>query len=253
MSPEFKEQMLEWIWRITGRREGVDVFLSRLLKHRRCLPELDPSCCIPRFHETEVIIRQLPLGRWSTPMADVVTIVKAAIGFGSRRILEMGSYRGDTARLLAENTGPDVRICAVDEDPRHGISYRGLPIGSKIDRRVGRLERGLFPAGELFDLIFVDARHDFDSATHDTQIALELLAPEGVILWHDYQFNMFFNGLIRVPEALKQVARQHAVGALAGTWLAIHSRFPGWSTSRLLETGNGIRKEGVWAETSIRG
>src|SRR6266568_1489738 len=122
---------------MSGRRPKIDQFFSNFLSYRKFLPECDAQEVIPRFAETEIRIKQCPLGNWSTPLGDVFVVLKAALGFESKRILELGSYRGDTARLLAENTGPDTMICAVDADERHGASYRDLPIAGKIRRKTG--------------------------------------------------------------------------------------------------------------------
>lgn len=36
------------------------------------------------------------------------------------------------------------------------------------------------------DFVFVDGAHDYQSVRKDTENALRLLRPGGVILWHDY-------------------------------------------------------------------
>jgi predicted O-methyltransferase YrrM len=194
---------------------------------------VDAKSCIPRFEESEVRFRQSPLGAWSTPLIDVYVLIKAVIGFNSKRILELGSYRGDTARQIAENTPEDARICAVDIHPDHGASYRDQPVARRIDRRVGAISRGLFLADEKFDFIFVDADHDYKSAMNDTAVALDVLSEDGVIFWHDYHFANYFHGRAGVPEALSHFASQHAIVSIGGTLLAMHSRHPGWETKNL--------------------
>jgi hypothetical protein len=216
-----KARFLRLLWQMSGRRPKVDRFFTSFLSYRKFLPECDAQDVVPRFSETEIRIKQSPLGTWSTPLADVFVLLKAALGFESKRILELGSYRGDTARLLAENTGPDTLICAVDVDERHGASYRGLPIESKIRRKTGRISPALFDPAEKFDLIFVDADHDYASVMNDTAVAFKVLADPGVILWHDYNQEAYFHGLCGVPEALNETARNRPICAVRGTWLAI--------------------------------
>jgi hypothetical protein len=36
------------------------------------------------------------------------------------------------------------------------------------------------------DLVFVDSGHDFDTVLSDTQNALRIVRPGGVVLWHDF-------------------------------------------------------------------
>ena len=245
-----KARLLRLLWRLSGRRPKIDQFFSSFLSYRKFLPECDAPEVIPRFAETEVRIKQCPLGNWSTPLADVFVVLKAALGFESKRILELGSYRGDTARLLAENTGPDTVIFAVDADERHGASYQGLAIASKIRRKTGRISPALFDPGEKFDLIFVDADHDFDSAMNDSEVAFQLLAKPGVILWHDYNHEFFFHGMCGVPEALNVIAKRHAIYSIRGTWLAIHSNLSGWPKTGKERSSAG---RSVWDEEQVRG
>jgi predicted O-methyltransferase YrrM len=243
------------LWRATGRRQSVDAFCTSLLKGRRHLTVLEAKTCIPQFEESEIRLRRCPVGAWSTPLIDVFVLLKAAVGFGSKRVLELGSYRGDTARLLAENTADDVRICAVDVHADHGVSYRDTAVAARIERRVGKIAPSLFPAGERYDFIFVDADHDYGSVMNDTAVALQLLSERGVIFWHDYHFHSYFHGMAGVPEALKHYAKEHAIVSLDGTTLGMCSRHPGWETAKLLvpQTGGRSGQGDVWRETRMRG
>jgi predicted O-methyltransferase YrrM len=240
-------------WRLSGRKPRVDQFFAGFLKYRKYLPEGDAADLIPDFSATEVRFRQAPIGNWSTPLIDVYVLIKAALGFQSRRILELGSYRGDTARLLAENTPEDVTICTVDVSEQHGASYRGLDVARKITRKVGRITPDLFAAGEKYDLIFVDADHDFASVMNDTEVAFKVLAEHGVILWHDYRQDGYFHGMCGVPEALNHFAKTRAICAINGTWLAIFSNHPGWETAALKKTPSKKLSGSVWEDQRLRG
>jgi predicted O-methyltransferase YrrM len=247
-----KARVLRLLWRLSGRKPRVEQFFSSLLTHRRYLPECEAKEIIPRFEESEIRIKQCPMGAWSTPLVDLVVLLKAALGFESKRILELGSYRGDTARLLAENTGSETVIWAVDIDEQHGAAYRGLQVASRIRRKTGRISAGLFGKDEKFDLIFVDANHDFASVMNDTDVAFGVLAEQGVILWHDYSPQGYFPGLCGVPEALNQFAGRYPIYAIRGTWLAIYSSIKGWQT-KSLSGGKGPASGSVWAEEGLRG
>lgn len=247
----FQEQAFRMLWKLSGRRPSLDSFLTRLMKHRHYLPVVDAGRSIPHFHDTEVRIRQCPLGEWSTPIVDVFVVTKAALGFGTKRILELGSYRGDTARLLAENTPDDVRITTVDVDPQHGGSYRDSEIAHKITRKVGAISSSLFSADEKFDLIFVDANHDLDSAASDTEVAFGVLDEPGVILWHDYHHESFFHGMSGVPEALAKFLGKYAIVSIGGTRLAMYSSYPGWETASAQRKPSAVAD--VWTDTTVKG
>lgn len=249
----FKARFLRIVWRLTGRKSRLDNFFSTFLKYRKYLPECDAQQVIPRFSETEVRIQHCPLGAWSTPLADIFVLIKAAQGFDSKRILELGSFRGDTARLLAENTGDQVTICAVDIDERHGSAYKGTPIAHKIQRKTGRISTDLFQQDEKFDLVFVDANHDFDSVVNDTQVAFKVLGDSGVILWHDYAQDNYFIGLNGVPEALGLFSKTYNIYSIRGTRLAIFSNRKDWNLSRSDEHPSQKIGNTVWDEKQLRG
>lgn len=254
LPPEpFRARLFRLFWRLSGRRSQIDTLFTPLLKYRRYLVECDAHEVIPAFTETKITIQSAPIGTWSTPLVDVFVLLKAAQGFGPRRILELGSYRGDTARLLAENTPDQATICAVDVDPRHGAGYRDLPISSKILRKTGAISESLFEPHEKYDFIYVDANHDFASVVSDTQVAFALLAQPGVVIWHDYHHESYFHGMAGVPEALKVFAAEHPIVAIRGTHLAMHSTIPGWETSRWIAHADGGAKPSVWDERQLRG
>ena len=231
----------------------MDTLLTRKLPHLKCLPETNPEICIPDFSSSLISIRQCPVGAWSTPLIDVVVVVKCALGFRSRRILEIGSYLGHTARMLAENTDEATRITTLDEFAEHGAAYRGTPLEKKIDRRIGKISLECFKADEKFDLIFVDADHRFSSVLNDTEVAMNLLAPGGVILWHDYQQENHFHGLNDVPEALGIFSKSIPIVALKGTYLAIHTLHPGWETSKFVKPAKSGEPTDPWQSQSLRG
>jgi len=253
ISEPFRTRMFRVLWQLSGRRQKIDRFLSDFLKYRKYLPECDAEEIIPGFSATEIRIRQCPLGTWSTPLVDVFVLLKAVLGFRSKRILELGSYRGETARLLAENTGDDVAIHAVDIDERHGAAYRGLPIAAKIVRKTGRISSEMFQAGEKYDLIFVDANHDFASVMNDTEVAFKVLEPGGVILWHDYAQDNYFAGLNGVAEALNCFSKKYPICAIRGTRLAIFVNQKNRNQPEPASPSSTVSTGTVWDETHMRG
>jgi SAM-dependent methyltransferase len=252
--PTVKESILRLLYKASGNRPSMDTFFTHLLKHRRYLAVADPHFCIPRFAETEVRFRNCPLGAWSTPVVDVYVLIKAALGFESTRILELGSYRGETARLLAENTPATTRICTVDVHPDHGAAYKDTPLASRIDRKVGEIRPELFARDEKFDFIFVDAAHDYASVVNDTEVAFQLLTDQGVMLWHDYRFDGYFHGMAGVPEALKLFSAKYPIVSLSATTLALHSRHPLRETAAVLrQLPSQPLNPDVWKDTAVRG
>lgn len=209
-------------------RPRIEEALSALDKNRLKLPVINPRVLFPDFDIAPVTLHELPSGPWSSPITDVVVLAKIALCLRPKRVLEIGSYRGYTAKLLAEHTPLETRIVAFDADPRHGAAYRNTQVESKIDRRVGRVSLAEFvdePRGH-YDLIFLDADHSYEAVEHDTDVLLPLLSPTGAIVWHDYANWGKFSRKNGVPEALHQLSKELPIASISGSWLAIH--MPAW-------------------------
>ncbi|RYD85161.1 MAG: class I SAM-dependent methyltransferase [Verrucomicrobiaceae bacterium] len=246
--------LMKLVYRASRRQPSVDRLFTSFLKYRNYLPAVAAEKVIPNFAASQVTIRDLPRGLWATPLVDTLSVVKAAQGFQSKRILEIGSYKGSTARLLAENTPDSTEIWTLDLDPNHGEAYRGLPLASRIHRIIGKVSNELIGEHGPFDLIFVDADHDYRSVFHHTAVAFQQLAPGGVILWHDYQLDNYMHGGCAVPEALYAASQKFdkAILVIEGTTLGIYSEFPGWETRSLGESKNAIEVIDPWADNKIR-
>ena len=211
-------------------RPRLEAAISELDRDRLKLPIVNPRIMFEGYDDHPVVLRQLPAGPWSSPVADIVTLAKVALCLAPRRVLEVGSYRGYTTRLLAEHTPDSSRIVAFDRDPRHGEAYRGTDLERKIERRVGTVSREAFATESpgSFDLIFLDADHTFEAVRHDTDVLLPLVAPNGIFVWHDYANWGRFSRKNGVPETLHLLAKDLPVVAVSGSWLAAYS--PSWKS-----------------------
>jgi hypothetical protein len=67
------------------------------------------------------------------------------------------------------------------------------------------------------DFIFVDASHTYEYVLSDSNAALQMLAPGGVIFWHDY--SDVWQG---VKRALAQIARSRRIFSINGTGMALY-------------------------------
>lgn len=246
--------LFKLIYRASRKNSAVDTFLTSFLKYRHYLPVVAAEDIIPGFATSEVTIRDLPRGLWATPLVDTLSVVKSAMGFDSRKILEIGSYKGSTARLLAENTHPETHIWTLDIDQNHGEAYRGTHHESRIHRLVGRASKEVLTGHGPFDLIFVDADHDYESVFHHSAVAFEHLAPGGVILWHDYQQSNYLHGGCAVPEALHMAAKtfRKDILSIEGTMLGIYSEFLGRESHHLGNKQDQNAPINPWSDQKIR-
>jgi hypothetical protein len=186
---------------------------------RLTLPELDVEEAFPGFERAEVTVAALPRHHWASPLTDQIALVKLAVVTQPRRVLEIGSFQGHAALHLAMNL-PHAEITTVDILENHGDVYRSTPFAQQITRHVGSAET--LPTGPPFDFIFIDADHRQDEVRRDTRTALGRLAPEGVLVWHDYRDSFWTSKINRVPEVLVEYAHDLPIRSLRGTTLAVY-------------------------------
>ena len=143
-------------------------------------------------------------------------------------VFEFGTFNGMTTLHFAMNSPESARVVTVDLDP--GDPRRELVNDDTYyisDNQVGQMfhdavERSkieqIFADTTTFnhsqyqgkaDLIFVDAGHEYDLVRSDTEKALDMLAPNGVILWHDYVFSHY--GVYTLLNQLSQSLPLHSI------------------------------------------
>jgi hypothetical protein len=65
--------------------------------------------------------------------------------------------------------------------------------------------------------VFIDGAHSAEYLENDTALALRMVRPGGIIVWHDY---MVWND---VTTFLNAFSLRHTLQHLAGTSLVVHS------------------------------
>lgn len=127
----------------------------------------------------------------------------ASLAEKSRCVLELGSWKGRSTSVLAHHT-PGI-VVAVDTwqgsvehqqqlkgKPASGVYHAFCSNTSRYDNVWPLLANSLSAARTLshgpmrFDLIFIDASHDYESVKADIQAWLPLLAEGGILCGHDY-------------------------------------------------------------------
>jgi hypothetical protein len=219
---------MRWFQSFFRNQPFVDRTLCHFLVRRLTLPALSLADLFPNFDQRIVSIGRISRGSWSTPLADLVMLLKIALCTEPRQLMEIGSYLGYTALVLAQHIARDARIVTIDRHPDHGEAYLGTSFASMIERRVGNIDRPMFARDKpgSYDLIFVDAAHAYENARNDTELVLPLLSTAGFIVWHDYANWGYFSGQNGVPEYLSELSARLPIGQVPGSSLAIHS--PAW-------------------------
>lgn len=156
------------------------------------------------------------LAECTIPMGDVVyrpfnldpterfCVAALAQTRGARRIFEFGTYDGATTLLLARSAPeadivtldlPADKVGELDEVSEQqlavaggvGSKFRDQPEASRITQLL--VDSRTFDPGPYagqMDLVLVDGGHGYDIVRTDSEHALEMLAPGGIVVWDDY-------------------------------------------------------------------
>jgi hypothetical protein len=155
-------------------------------------------------------------------------------------MFEFGTCTGKTAYLWAVNSPPTARVvtltlapegretyktdagddardtaAALSESAFTRFLYTGTPAAGKVeqlfaDSKSVDVERWR----EQCDLVFVDGSHAYSYVLSDSEKALRLVRPGGIVLWHDYLGPKHSPGVYR---ALNELARRLPLVRLQGT------------------------------------
>jgi hypothetical protein len=124
-------------------------------------------------------------------------------------------------RQEATDDPTDVQF-ALKESSHTEFLYSGTPVAPKVEQLFAdskALDVSRW-AGRC-DLVFVDGSHAYSYVVSDSAKALELVAPGGLVLWHDYAGPRHAAGVYR---ALNELAQRLPLVRLEGTTLVAYRR-----------------------------
>jgi Methyltransferase domain len=160
---------------------------------------------------------------------------------GCRSFFEIGTNRGRTAWTVAR-TDPALEVLTLDvplgaqdtalelaaDDRRFfrgedwcGEAFRDTPEAERITQLWGDSATFDFaPYTGRIDFVYIDGAHTYDYVMRDTQSALSILSPAGVIAWDDYTTGP------GVYQCVNEIARtlDRPVFHVFGTRMALYSR-----------------------------
>ncbi|MEZ5648194.1 MAG: class I SAM-dependent methyltransferase [Alphaproteobacteria bacterium] len=176
---------------------------------------------------------------------DSETWILATLAKNARCAFEFGTCTGKTAYLWARNMPADGQVitltlsptemkdyhpasgdaaaaleAAREESVFNNFLYNGTIVETKIVQLYGDSKAfDETPYRDRCDLIFIDGSHAYSYVKSDTQKALRMARPGGIILWHDYR------GARRAPDVfryLNTLAQQLPLMHIAGTSLVAY-------------------------------
>jgi predicted O-methyltransferase YrrM len=224
-----------------GRSARDQVFLEQFRWTFGDLPRVSLASIVPASRTFDLqLLRPFDRTRdTSITIEELCCLLAIAKDLAAKRVLEIGTWDGNTTLNLAANT--DAEVVTVDLPPDFDSSSQGVaqpmprinnmtprealgrqlqnhPLKARIRQVFGdsaRLDWNAF--GPPFDLIFIDGCHDYSYVLSDTGNARAHLARGGAIVWHDY-------GIFRdVSRVVDMTARSSGlrVHAIEGTRLAV--------------------------------
>ena len=226
---------------ITDRPRRVR-FVNSVLgfaEHER-IKDRFPTEQLPRILEhterLDIALSHLSHEPGNVAFSELCTLVSLARVQSARRIFEFGTFDGNTSYHLALNTPDDSQIFTVDIPPgtapalkddagdrsfrdarRVGYRWRGSDVANKIHPILTDSARlDVSPYRHSMDMVFVDGAHSAEYIRNDTSIALEMVRPGGIVVWHDY---LVWND---VTTFLQKFSESHKLSYVAGTSLVIY-------------------------------
>jgi len=120
-----------------------------------------------------------------------------------QKIVEIGSFMGRSTRVLAENTRGTVTAVdtwAGSDEQQHRDILDGKPadwlfkefklnmagLTNVAVMRMLSLDAAKALVGNTYDMVFIDASHDYDNVKADIEAWLPLTAPGGLFCGHDF-------------------------------------------------------------------
>ena len=179
--------------------------------------------------------------------SDAEAWILAVLARRAKLMFEFGTCTGKTAYLWARNSPPEAQVItltlapelvasykrestddasdvefALKESTHTDFLYSGSPVAAKVEQRFGDSKTfDVSPWAGRCDLVFVDGSHAYSYVVSDSERALELVAPGGLVLWHDYAGPRHAPGVYR---ALNELAQRLPLVRLEGTTLVAYRR-----------------------------
>jgi hypothetical protein len=177
--------------------------------------------------------------------SDLETWILSVLAKDRKMIFEFGTCTGKTTYHLARNSSAETRVITLtlppeghqayqddgkDDREHTGIAlresrfsrflYTGTDAEPKIEQLYGDSKSfDVTPWAGSCDLIFIDGSHAYSYVVSDTQKALGMLRPGGIVLWHDYRPKV--PGVFRY---LNELSKQLPLAHLARTSLVAYRK-----------------------------
>ena len=212
--------------------------------------ELDPIFTPNQFGPTrDAMVHFLGASNLVVPggTSDSESWILSVLAKKSKNIFEFGTCTGKTTYLMAINAPEDASVTTLTLAPDQLGMYSKEKTDSTISTNDALVESGftsflysdtaeerkitqLFMDSKMLnettyankmDLIFIDGSHAYSYVMSDTKKALKMLAPGGILLWHDYRGRHRTADVFR---ALNFLAKELPLRHIKGTSLVAYRK-----------------------------
>lgn len=215
---------LKLLWK---RPRGAAQYPGVVFRSYMSLVQQDRWRCVPIFEllgtreGVQITLEHLPSEVISTPLEQLACLALITKCLEPRVVFEIGTFRGRTALNFALNAPSDATIYTLDLPPspdirieggralspadarilsasETGCDYRGKPAEHKIKQLFGNSQTFDFSAYRgACDLIYVDGAHHYDAVLRDTENAIDMVRPGGLVLWDEFANYGDYNDVTR--------------------------------------------------------
>jgi len=210
------------------RPSGLPIFLADTLRSYRThaklrIPAVTPQTLLDANGPVTIRVGENGVHFVSEPE---MLVAQLAAMLRPKRCFEIGTYTGRVTSILAMNTPDDTKIFTLDLPPSEaqapngasdlhlidqsrnelGLHFRSTPwFRTKINQLLGNsMTFDYAPYENSIDLVIVDASHTYEFVKSDSRNAFRMLAPNGVVLWHDYESARSEFGVTRFITELRE-------------------------------------------------
>jgi hypothetical protein len=202
-------------------------------------PIASVSACDFLGSEIRIVLENFLSVDGNVTLDELVFLCALARRMQPHRVVEIGTFDGNTALQLALNTREDARIFTLDlplgvegveENDRYDLKYissdlrkRRRFIGTDVEAKITQCygnsltyDFAKFAEDGKPDYIFIDAGHSYECVRNDSEKSMSILADGGVLVWQDY--GTYWPG---VYQYLVELSRTRRLTHIAGTSLVV--------------------------------
>lgn len=160
-----------------------------------------------KFNKFDILKKNL---KWSLTDYELLILMNLIPKLENKNILEIGTFEGRTTLNIAKNTKANVYTIDLPQNKINqtrdkfvvGKHFKQLNLKNLKQLSGSSLDFDYKKLNVSFDFIFVDGCHEYENAYGDTLNAFNNLNKGGILLWHDYTFNMTKNGIVSALDKL---------------------------------------------------